>query len=197
MTFKPSFAVLFVGVVSCCVGGFVHQGRPPLLALRPKSSAIGVYSSSPEEDNIDSPEYEFDRERIEFMLDDEDVQTVKYPNQDRRQNTYMSGDDLVDLRKGIADLREELRDAKMHLTSIQGYFTTEEVEVKQTIRNLENDISAACLLDPEFSYVFNSEISKSAERRGDVQAAAEAKRDAQDARRCIPQLNMHGIWVGE
>lgn len=168
----------------------------PGLCCRSKPTAIGIY---PEEESIDFTDYGFDRRRVEFELDDSDWLLSKRRNleQGKLQNRFKAGDSLIELRNEIADLREELKDAKKHLASIRGFFTSEEDEVRESIQDLEAEISAACSLDPEFCYVINSEIAASAEKRGDIETALDAQVDAQEARSCIPQLNLHGLWIGK
>jgi hypothetical protein len=84
-----------------------------IMFLTQKSYGIGMFSSLPEEDSIESTEFnEFDRRRLEFILPDELPLDWK---EERSQSRYKSGDDLIELRHDVADLRQELRDAKMHL----------------------------------------------------------------------------------
>lgn len=178
------------------VHGFVNQCQPfSKMFLTQKSYGIGMFSSLPEEDSIESTEFnEFDRRRVEFILPDELPLDWK---EERSQSRYKSGDDLIELRHEVADLRQELRDAKMHLASLNSYQSMDKMIAKKRTEVVEDCISTACSMDPEFCYVLKSKVAAAAERRGDMEAASTAYLEAKEARKCIPQLNMHGLWIGK
>jgi len=184
-----------------------------------KSTDVDAPSSLPKYERIDpSPEgspdltpsdqqfaeyKEFDRKKIEFPLSD-DTETIP-PNRRTRRDTdanaqsrFKSGDELIELRLKVAALRKDLTYAKDFRDSMKRYTAKEKLEAAtQRIKDLEMSISKLCMQDPEFWYVFMLEVAAGAERRGDKDTAKKAKMDAKEARSCIPQLNMHGLWVGK
>ena len=63
-------------------------------------------------------------------------------------------------------------------------------EIEQELFNLEGR-------DAEFMYAVSSELMEKAELEGDIQAVEKYKILMEEARSCIPQLNLHGMWVGK
>lgn len=173
----------------------------------PKCERVGPSSEgspdlTPSDDQF--AEYkELDRRKIEFPVSD-DSKTIPSSRHARRetdaktQSRFKSGDELIELRQKVDALRKDLTYAKEFRDSLKRYTAKEKLEVAaQRIKELELSISKLCMQDPEFWYVFMLEVAAAADRRGDKNTAKMAKIDAKEARSCIPQLNMHGLWVGK
>ncbi|KAL3799409.1 hypothetical protein HJC23_013864 [Cyclotella cryptica] len=146
---------------------------------------------------------EFDRRKVEFPLS-ENTETIPSRRKTRQETEakararFKSGDELIELRRKVAALREDLTYAKDFRDSMKRYTAKEKLEAAvQRVKKLEMSISNLCMQDPEFWYVFMLEVAAGADRRGDEDTAKKARLDAKEARRCIPQLNMHGLWVGK
>lgn len=143
---------------------------------------------------------ELDRRKIEFALDDDIEESplnteTTLRNEVKSEIRFRSGDELIELRQRVAELREELEDAKEYCESIGKYAAKDQLAAKKRVRQLETTISKLCLQDAEFCYVFMTEVAARAQKEGDVQNAKKATLEAAEARKCIPQLNMHGLWV--
>jgi hypothetical protein len=51
--------------------------------------------------------------------------------------------------------------------------------------------------DPDFVYAVTRELAERAASEGDDASAAEYRRKMEDARSSMPQMNLHGLWVGK
>lgn len=94
------------------------------------------------------------------------------------------GDDLWNLRTEMQDLSVEL------LEAINNGKRDDEKGIRRTLRKLEKK-------DPELLYKLELENARRAERDGDGDAAFHHMENAMNARKCLPQYNLEGLWVGK
>jgi len=90
------------------------------------------------------------------------------------------GDELWSLRKKMKQLSELLDD---------GNSGSSEEAIRQELREAE-------LRDPELVYDMELLEMELVQRDGDKQQTEEARERALDARSCLPQYNLEGLWVG-
>ena len=102
----------------------------------------------------------------------------------RRQEQFVSGDELQELRQTVLMLRNELRVAR-------------QLGATMRIQELERAILLAQQADAEFVYKVNLEMQKTAETEGRFVDAQKYKRLARNARAALPQFNLEGLWVGK
>jgi hypothetical protein len=117
------------------------------------------------------PETEARKARLERDLENK-AQFAKY------------GDELWTLRKKMKKLREEL------LESINGVSPASEERIRYYLREAE-------YRDPELVYELELLEMQVARSKGDMELAEEAGRRALNARSCLPQYNLEGLWVGK
>ena len=104
------------------------------------------------------------------------------------QSKFVSGDEIFELRQKISDLRVRLMDAREN-RAIKGQ--------QWRINELEQQLLQSSYKDPEFMYAMSLELREHAQQSGDLEAAEKYRIQANEARQVIPQLNMHGLWVGK
>lgn len=104
------------------------------------------------------------------------------------QSKFVSGDAVFELRQKISDLRVRLLDARENLA---------EEGQQRRIRELEEQLFSLNTKDAEFMYAMSLELMENARQEGDFATADKYRLQAAEARLVIPQLNMHGLWVGK
>lgn len=154
----------------------------------------------------------------EFDVDDLSERTTRVVSDTRRarwaresaaKSKFTTGDDLHDMRSRIVGLRNELLDIKMSMSNSgpsattigRGMFNNTDAKFDTQRRNkareIENEISRLNDRDPEFVYAMSIELMKRAVVEGDTDGINEYKCKMEDAMSCIPQMNLHGLWVGK
>ena len=102
---------------------------------------------------------------------------------------FASGDELQELRIKGNRLRQELADR------IATEATT--TSLSSIIQKMENELFQINERDAEFMYCVAKEMMIQARTDGDVPLEEKYKAQMKEAALCIPQLNMHGLWVGK
>ncbi len=111
------------------------------------------------------------------------------------QSKFASGDDVFTLRHQIAQVKQELLD----VTSIAENAPTdiEKKEADTRMNQLSEELYQLNERDAEFKYAMAKDLMEQFEVDGDVEGMEKYRVQMEEARLCIPQLNMHGLWVGK
>jgi hypothetical protein len=129
--------------------------------------------------------------------DDEPEMTTNFPSLDtnsaspRRisrieqeeqvKSKFLHGDELIELRMYMDNLKLDLQLAR------------EEKDMNR-LKDLSQALHESQNLDAEFVYANCMEMAKGASSE---EEAKEWKREADEARKCLPQFNLQGLWVGK
>lgn len=118
------------------------------------------------------------------------------------QSKFASGDQVFELRNDISALRSQLVDVREQLDDDDtDYYSEDEIRAaKGQITELENELLALNGRDAEFTYAVSLELLEKAQQEAgdeDLDLVKKYKTQVEEARLCIPQLNMHGLWVGK
>ena len=97
------------------------------------------------------------------------------------QSKFLHGDELIELRKYIANLELDLDRAK-------------DREDNSRIKDLTKALHESKNMDAEFVYANCMELASVADND---EEALEWKNEASLARECLPQFNLQGLWVGK
>ena len=100
---------------------------------------------------------------------------------------FASGDELQELRKEGSRLRKELAEWRAVSTIPNSAF----------LQNMENKLYHINERDAEFMYCISKELMIQAQNDGDTILEEQYRVQMKEAALCIPQLNMHGLWVGK
>ena len=111
------------------------------------------------------------------------------------QSKYTKGDEIYELRTRTLDLKTQLKDARRQYN--QSTTKLDKVKANTIIHEIEQELYSLETRDAEFMYTVTSELLEKAELEGDTQAVEKYKLGMEEARSCIPQLNLHGLWVGK
>ncbi len=107
---------------------------------------------------------------------------------------FASGDELQELRKEGSRLRQELADR----IASEGTTTSSSSSFSSSIvQRMENELFQINERDAEFMYCVAKEMMIQARNDGDAKLEEKYKAQMKEAALCIPQLNMHGLWVGK
>jgi len=137
-----------------------------------------------------------------------DTRRARWARESAAKSKFTTGDDLHDMRSRIVGLRNELLDIKMSMSNSgpsatmgQGMFINTDTKFDIQRRNkaceIENEITQLNDRDPEFVYAMSIELMKRAVVEGDTDGINEYKCKMEDAMSCMPQMNLHGLWVGK
>ena len=136
-----------------------------------------------------------------------DTRRARWARESAAKSKFATGDDLHELRSRIVGLRNELLDIKMSMSNSglsatigQGMFNTDtkfDIQRRNKAREIENEITQLNDRDPEFVYAMSIELMKRAVVEGDTDGINEYKCKMEDAMSCMPQMNLHGLWVGK
>jgi hypothetical protein len=136
-----------------------------------------------------------------------DVRRARWAREAAAKMKFSTGDELHELRSRIAGLRNELVDIKLSLLTNSGDTTLGRTESSTTDTNIdhhrkkaneiENEIAILNDRDAEFVYTMSSELKKRAVLNGDTDEINDYQCKMEDAMSCIPQMNLHGLWVGK
>eukprot|EP00549_Striatella_unipunctata_P023116 CAMPEP_0118681350 /NCGR_PEP_ID=MMETSP0800-20121206/4887_1 /TAXON_ID=210618 ORGANISM="Striatella unipunctata, Strain CCMP2910" /NCGR_SAMPLE_ID=MMETSP0800 /ASSEMBLY_ACC=CAM_ASM_000638 /LENGTH=340 /DNA_ID=CAMNT_0006577631 /DNA_START=177 /DNA_END=1199 /DNA_ORIENTATION=- len=110
--------------------------------------------------------------------------------EERIKARFISGDALLDHRKGMKELKDEIN-------GLQRQSFVETAEEREERETLEKEFVRGVLKDPEYVYALSLEREAKARREGDIVQADFFKNEAKEARSCIPQLNLNGMWIGK
>lgn len=97
------------------------------------------------------------------------------------QSKFLHGDELIELRKYIANLELDLDRAK-------------DREDNSRIKDLTKALHESKNMDAEYVYANCMELASVADSD---EEALEWKNEASLARECLPQFNLQGLWVGK
>jgi hypothetical protein len=114
-----------------------------------------------------------------------DARRARWAREAAARSKFEAGDDLHAMRLRIASLGRELADVRSSSSSAVA------------ARELSSDIAEMNDRDPEFVYAMSRELMDRARSDCDDALMEEYRAKMEDARSCIPQLNMHGLWVGK
>lgn len=178
-SFFASSALLFV-LYSAATTAFVQKNQA--FFARRSSSSLSIATSSSDGERR--------RHKAEF-LDLEPLETTSRRKERMERDSKAQaqfaryGDDLWELREGISQLSEELVNA-LH-----------EGERGPTEESLRENLQIAEQRDPEIVYKMELENAIEAKREGRMEDAAKHHETAMQARSCLPQFNLEGLWVGK
>eukprot|EP00581_Thalassiosira_minuscula_P001031 CAMPEP_0183748428 /NCGR_PEP_ID=MMETSP0737-20130205/67766_1 /TAXON_ID=385413 /ORGANISM="Thalassiosira miniscula, Strain CCMP1093" /LENGTH=414 /DNA_ID=CAMNT_0025984151 /DNA_START=75 /DNA_END=1319 /DNA_ORIENTATION=- len=114
------------------------------------------------------------------------------------QSKFVNGDELFELRSVVSELRRELINMRARVEDENSYLSgAEKTQAKRSIALLERELLKHNERDAEFTYAVALELLEKAQEDGDEEMAKKYSIQAEEARLCIPQLNMHGLWVGK
>lgn len=97
------------------------------------------------------------------------------------KSKFLHGDELIELRMYMDNLKLDLQLAR------------EEKDMNR-LKDLSQALHESQNLDAEFVYANCMEMAKGASSE---EEAKEWKREADEARECLPQFNLQGLWVGK
>ena len=159
-------------------------------------------SSSASSSDFTSDQYE--RNDGAFPLpDDMSVPKTRQLRWEREKlvlSKFANGDELFDLRHEVASLRKELAETRKLMDGASKKKGDDAVALrglKRRVKEIEDKILRVSGRDAEFAYAVLLERVEKAESEGDKEKAKKIRKEAEEARACIPQLNMHGLWVGK
>lgn len=109
---------------------------------------------------------------------------LRMQKEEETKSRFLHGDELVDLRKYIQNLELDLIDAK-------------ETRDTTRIQDLTKAIYESKNLDAEYIYSSCLEQAEAAEKLGELDEAKEYREEALEARNCLPQFQLSGLWVGK
>lgn len=134
----------------------------------------------------------------DFPLPDElevpETRQLRWEREALIQSKFASGDELFELRQRIATLHSDI--VNLRAEQLDG-LADERTGTDRRIVAYEKEMLALNGRDPEFIYAVSSELMEKAQADGDEELIAKYKIQMEEARLCIPQLNMHGLWVGK
>ena len=119
-----------------------------------------------------------------------DVRRMRWAREAAARSRFVSGDDLHETRLRIADLVRELADAARSSSSPSSAAARRRELLLSNVASMNDR-------DPEFAYVVSKDLMDRAISDGDADLAMEYRTKMEDARSCMPQLNLHGLWVGK
>ena len=99
----------------------------------------------------------------------------------KTRSRFLHGDELIELRKYVSNLELDLQFAK-------------DKKDMSRIRDLTKALYDSKNLDAEYVYTHCMEMAESADSEEEI---LEWKNEANEARDCLPQFNLQGLWVGK
>ena len=121
-------------------------------------------------------------EMLHSSISQERLDRIK--REEETRSKFLHGDELIELRKYIENLETDLVDAR---DSNDG----------GRLSDLQKALHESRNMDPEHAYSNCLENSKTSEKCGLHEEAKEWLKEAQEARACLPQFNLQGLWVGK
>ena len=215
-----SLGLVALSTMAIAVDSFVHlQATPPIspttvlasgaaskstrrspqlplhMSILPDDSSSSNFwsdKSSSDHQNLD-PKAELD-----YLPNDIDVSELRALRWEREalvQSKFASGDELYEIRERTIEVKQELIDARKQYNASPTKI--EKVAANKRIYELEKELVNLNGRDPEFMYAVSRDMMAKAEMDGDTRLAEKYKVLVEEARLCIPQLNLHGMWVGK
>lgn len=185
--FTRSSLILFEIVLVLCL----TESTKAFVASRQKRNAwIHIYSSVSSDGSVgDFTDGEKRRREEEFLnlepLKDSDARRQRKDKDTRNSVQFTKyGNDLWTLRSSMATLSSELISA----------ITSGKREVANAIRKTLRKIESR---DAELVYQLELEAMEKAKVKGEINASEQHKATALNARACLPQFNLEGLWVGK
>ena len=107
----------------------------------------------------------------------------------KRQNDlesqFLHGDELIELRQYVSTLEHQFTKAEQDRDELK-------------ILDVQRAIQEANNLDAEFVYnSYLKEAHKLEERKNNSLKVEELRKKALAIRKCLPQFNLHGLWIGK
>ncbi len=151
-----------------------------------RSSAAGQSnkstSSSSSEDDLESTSPEFTTNFLPLESHPPSPQRLSRIEQEaKNKSKFLHGDELVELRKYMTNLKLDLQMAK-------------EKRDNSRIRDLTKALHESQNLDAEHVYTHCMEM---AEGSSSEEEKMEWIQEANEAKECLPQFNLQGLWVGK
>jgi len=100
------------------------------------------------------------------------------------RSRFLHGDELIELRQYIENLETDMVDAR------------ERNDVGR-LSDLQKALHESWNMDPEYAYNNCLENAETSEKCGMHDEAQEWLQEANEARACLPQFNLQGLWVGK
>ena len=107
------------------------------------------------------------------------------------RSKFAGGDELHEMRARAAELGRELAEDAARRSSPPSS------SAAAAVREREAEMADMNDRDPDFVYAMSRELMERAMHEGDDASTAEYRRKMEDAGSCMPQLNLHGLWVGK
>lgn len=104
--------------------------------------------------------------------------------EEKVKSRFLHGDELTELRKYITNLEADLEDA------------SEKNDVDR-LSDLTKALYDSKKMDAEHVYQHKLSMAKTAKEQGLHYEAEEYHMEAMEARNCLPQFNLGGLWVGK
>ena len=101
--------------------------------------------------------------------------------EEKIKSKFLHGDELIELRKYMNNLKLDLQLAR------------EENDMNR-LKDLSQALHESQNLDAEFVYANCMEMANAASSE---EEAMEWKKEADEAKECLPQFNLQGLWVGK
>jgi len=152
-------------------------------------------SSSSQAENSNLPSIDPTELDLPTSLDIPIDRQLRWEREAIVQSKYTKGDEIYELRTRTLDLKSQLKDARRQYN--QSTTKLDKVKANTIIHEIEQELFSLETRDAEFMYTVTSELMEKAELEGDSQAVEKYKIGMEEARSCIPQLNLHGMWVGK
>lgn len=111
---------------------------------------------------------------------------VRWEREALVRSKFASGDQVFELRATAARLRRELVAAR-----------SEAGANPRRVGQLEDELLTLNGRDAEFMHAVSLELMDKAQAAGNEEMVEKYRTQVEDAQSCIPQLNMHGLWVGK
>jgi len=159
-----------------------HLGRESFDTINKRSGSSRLFYSEDEDQDVSSRTSEFSY--LEPLKETELRKTRQMRSQQVQEQFCAYGDELWDLRKNIHSLSKKLVGALSERASSK----------VQGIRALLNSAERR---DPELSYELSLNAMILAEDEGKIEEAAMYREEAENARSCLPHLNLEGLWIGK
>lgn len=100
------------------------------------------------------------------------------------RSRFLHGDELIELRQYIENLEMDMVDAR-------------DSNDLGRLSDLQKALHESRNMDPEFAYANCLENAEASEKCGMHDEAKEWRQEATEARACLPQFNLQGLWVGK
>lgn len=122
---------------------------------------------------------------LPFEAESHSPQRIKrIQKEEENKSRFLHGDELIELRKYIQNLELDLIDAR-------------EKRDMSRVKDLTKAIHESNNMDAQYVYTNCMEQAQMAERSGESEEALEYRKEAFEARKCLPQFNLSGLWVGK